>query len=252
MLPRTISFESSLRKNKLFVIASHLLMEWKRDNLLISLFFLLVSYLPVYSQTTFNRYIFTHPNRKNDSQIKPSPLAMPDNNSSGLEFNYKSVPSKGMEKKVKRIFGNSINEEDDADFDLEDYYFDNSSIILEELEEEANKKILKQRKQTEQEIIEKQKMNIASFTAQIKARKKREEEKNISEQELEETETAELTNNTQSDIPQSYEISVGSDGKVKLKSFRMSGKGLNTAYLPPSMMVLNKDAFSGCELIKDV
>ena len=61
-------------------------------------------------------------------------------------------------------------------------------------------------------------MNIASFTAQIKARKKREEEKIISEQELEETETAELTNNTQSDIPQSYEISVGSDGKVKLKS----------------------------------
>ena len=71
------------------------------DIIFISLIFSQV-FMPAQSQTIY-RYVYPHQNRKNDSQIKPSPYASGYYNYKPIEFSYEPVPTESMKEKAKRV-----------------------------------------------------------------------------------------------------------------------------------------------------
>ena len=110
--------------------------------------------LPAQSQTIY-RYVYPHQNRKNDSQIKPSPYASGYYNYKAIEFSYEPIPTESMKEKAKRVLDSlpKAQEEESGEEDIEkilggmnfdSFSFGEQSTIIKELEEEAKSAISKQ------------------------------------------------------------------------------------------------------------
>lgn len=143
---------------------------------------ILLTTIPTYSQT-INRYIFPFPNRKNDSQIRVSPLFNGYHRNKALEFSYEPMPTESMKEKAKSVT-EEYSETESINF-LNEHkfinYYEPQSNLLKELESEAKLAIKKQQENSEKELLEIQKNNIASYTAKLKAKKSQTENKNINE-----------------------------------------------------------------------
>ncbi len=182
---------------------------------------------------TVNKYIFLHQNRKNDSQIKSSPLSSGYDNNQSFEFTYEPITTEAMKKRARSIFGDqeitqSREDEETSSIlgmsNLDDFSYGEQSAIIKDLEAEANQTILKQQAEQEKLYKEKLKRNVASYTASVEAKKKRDLEAAMKREE-----PAEKPNTPKSpfeyyeepnydDNSESYEIITGSDGKIRIIS----------------------------------
>lgn len=138
--------------------------------------------LGAFSQN-LDKYVIIHKNRKNDSQIKPSPLASGYEKNEAYEFGYEPIPTEAMKKRVKNIIKPSIKEErmeEEPDIFGAGYenelFLEQSSTLLQELDEEAAKAILNQKASALAAASAKRKINIASYAASVEAKKQREKE----------------------------------------------------------------------------
>ena len=182
---------------------------------------------------TVNKYLFLHQNRKNDSQIKSSPLSSGYDNNQSFEFTYEPIPTEAMKRRAKSIFGDqemtkSGEDEETSSIlgmsNLDDFSYGEQSAIIKDLEAEANQTILKQQAEQEKLYKEKLKRNVASYTASVEAKKKRDLEAAMKKEE-----PSEKPNTPKSpfeyyeepnydDNSESYEIITGSDGKIRIIS----------------------------------
>ena len=201
----------------------------------ISLSFSIFS-IPAQAQT-IHRYLFPHQNRKNDSQIKPSPYSSGYYNYNPIEFSYEPVPTETMKKRAKIILDsqptNQEQETEDEDIEkilggmnFDSFSFGEQSTIIKELEEEANLAITKQQEDAEKARLAKRKNNIASYAASVEAKKQRDKEAELAAQNPEKPEQTpenpwgdwgEL-GEEESDASDSVEITYGKDGKIKIKA----------------------------------
>ena len=179
---------------------------------------------------TINKYNYLHLNRKNDSLISNSPLSSGYNNTESIEFSFEPIPTKAMKEKTK-VLNDLINvnveenEENELEkilgsSDIDDFSYGDQSTIIQELDAEVDQAIIKQQIEEEKIKKTKRKNNIASYTASVEAKKKRNEiaQKNNDmnyippkEEILEEGEEEKDESNT-------FEIFADKDGKIKLKS----------------------------------
>lgn len=128
----------------------------------------------VHSQT-INRYIFPHPNRKNDSQISYSPYSSGYNTSKALEFSYEPIPTVSMKNRANSIIPQKSTLKEYKYYNEEsklDSFYEQQSNFLKDLDNEANLAIQKQKEETEKAQLIEQQNNIASFTAYLKSKKK--------------------------------------------------------------------------------
>ncbi|MBP5470639.1 MAG: hypothetical protein J6Z11_15510, partial [Candidatus Riflebacteria bacterium] len=92
------------------------------------------------SQTVSKR-IFLHQNRKNDSQIKSSPLSSGYDNNNFFEVSYEPIPTEAMKRRAKAIFGDQIikidKDEESSSIlgisNLDDFSYGEQSAILKDL-----------------------------------------------------------------------------------------------------------------------
>ena len=160
------------------------------DIIFISLIFSQV-FMPAQSQTIY-RYVYPHQNRKNDSQIKPSPYASGYYNYKPIEFSYEPVPTESMKEKAKRVLDSlPVAQEESEEEDIEkilggmnfdSFSFGEQSTIIKELEEEAKTAIAKQETEAEKALLAKRKTNVASYAASVEAKKQRDKEAELAAQ----------------------------------------------------------------------
>ena len=213
-------------------------------------FVLLYSNNISYSQNT-NRYLFLHQNKKNDSQIKQSPLASGYYNGKAFEFTYEPDPTEAMKKRIKSIFGDNFfdkKEEETEDEDISkilgssnmnDFSFGEESTIIQELDAEVDLTILRQQSEIEKANIEKRKSNVASYAASVEAKKKRDKEaaeKPVKpQQESKPTSPWDLYEETEEEnASDTFEIISGKDGKIKIKAPAANSVATNTNQVPPT------------------
>lgn len=190
--------------------------------------------LPAESQTIY-RYVYPHQNRKNDSQIKPSPYASGYYNYKPIEFSYEPIPTESMKEKTKKVLDSlpktqEESEEEDIEkilggMNFDSFSFGEQSTIIKELEEEANYAITKQEIEAEKALLAKRKINVASYAASVEAKKQRDKEAELAAQN---PETPEKPDNPWAewgdwseddpDASDTVEIISGKDGKIKIKS----------------------------------
>lgn len=213
--------------------------------LFIACFLIFLSNSMSNSQTVSKR-IFLHQNRKNDSQIKSSPLSSGYDNNIFCEFSYEPIPTEAMKRRAKAIFGDQTKKTDEDEeassilgiSNLDDFSYGEQSTILKDLEAEANQTILKQQAEQEKQYKEKLKRNVASYTASVEAKKKRDFEAAERKGEPEEKphtpkspfEYYEEENNDNN--YESYEIITDSDGKIRIKSPGSSSTSNTTPTTP--------------------
>ena len=186
---------------------------------------------------TINRYLFPHQNRKNDSQIRPSPYSSGYYNYKPIEFSYEPVPTEMMKKRAKTILDSlpaqkeQETEEEDIEkilggMNFDSFSFGEQSTIIKELEEEANLAINKQQEDAEKARLAKRKSNIASYAASVEAKKQRDKEAELAAlnpdtpEETQENPWAEWGDWSEDDPDASdtVEITSGKDGKIKIKA----------------------------------
>ena len=188
-----------------------------------------------YSQN-INRYLFLHQNKKNDSQIKPSPLASGYYKDKALEFSYEPVPTEAMKKRIKSIFGDNIfekkeyeeTEDEDiskilGDSSINEFSFGEQSTIIQDLDAEVDQAILKQQAEIEKANIEKRKSNVASYAASVEAKKRRDKEakENPSKPKTESKPKSPweyYEEDEEENATDTFEIIAGKDGKIKIKT----------------------------------
>lgn len=196
-------------------------------------FFFILFVNNISNSQTVSRYLFFHQNSKNDSQIKRSPLSSGYDRGRALEFSYEPIPCESMKKRAESIFGNqeSVKEYEDDEISniLGDYNFDFSfeeeSTFLKELDNEAEQAILKQQTEIELANMEKLKNNVASYTAKVEAKKKRDKEAELERNNPSKgSENIGLHNplypyedNEGTDDSESYEFVFDKNGKLKIK-----------------------------------
>ena len=203
--------------------------------------------LPAQSQTIY-RYVYPHQNRKNDSQIKPSPYASGYYNYKPIEFSYEPIPTEPMKEKAKRVLDSlpKAQEEESGEEDIEkilggmnfdSFSFGEQSTIIKELEEEAKSAISKQEIESEKALLAKRKTNIASYAASVEAKKQRDKEAELAAKNPETPENpynpwAEWGDWSEDDPDASdtVEITSGKDGKIKIKA----PSGSSNQPAPPS------------------
>lgn len=203
--------------------------------------------LPAQSQTIY-RYVYPHQNRKNDSQIKPSPYASGYYNYKPIEFSYEPIPTESMKEKAKRVLGSmpKAQEENSEDEDIEkilggmnfdSFSFGEQSTIIKELEEEVNSAVAKQEIEAEKALLAQRKTNIASYAASVEAKKQRDKEAELAAQnpatpETPENPWAEWGDWSEDDpnASDTVEITSGKDGKIKIKA----PSGSSNQPAPPS------------------
>ena len=197
-----------------------------------SAFIILSSYHISCSQT-INRYLFLHQNGKNDSQIRRSPLSSGYDKGKYYEFNYEPVPGEVMREKAKIVIPDNENINDEEKEDIEkilggynfDFSYEEESTFLKELDAEAEQAILKQQLEKERASIEKQKSNIASYTARVEAKKLREKEaleraKNPPEEKDPRTTMPDYfyeDDKKEDEDSESFELISDKDGKIRIK-----------------------------------
>lgn len=204
------------------------------DIIFISLIFSQV-FMPAQSQTIY-RYVYPHQNRKNDSQIKPSPYASGYYNYKPIEFSYEPVPTESMKEKAKRVLDSlPVTQEEREEEDIEkilggmnfdSFSFGEQSTIIKELEEEAKAAIAKQETEAEKALLAKRKTNVASYAASVEAKKQRDKEAELAAQNPESPEQHPENpwgewgewSEEESDASGSVEITYGKDGKIKIKA----------------------------------
>ena len=204
------------------------------DIIFISLIFSQV-FMPAQSQTIY-RYVYPHQNRKNDSQIKPSPYASGYYNYKPIEFSYEPVPTESMKEKAKRVLDSlPVAQEESEEEDIEkilggmnfdSFSFGEQSTIIKELEEEAKAAIAKQETEAEKALLAKRKTNVASYAASVEAKKQRDKEAELAAQNPESPEQHPENpwgewgewSEEESDASGSVEITYGKDGKIKIKA----------------------------------
>lgn len=204
------------------------------DIIFISLIFSQV-FMPAQSQTIY-RYVYPHQNRKNDSQIKPSPYASGYYNYKPIEFSYEPVPTESMKEKAKRVLDSlPVAQEESEEEDIEkilggmnfdSFSFGEQSTIIKELEEEAKTAIAKQETEAEKALLAKRKTNVASYAASVEAKKQRDKEAELAAQNPESPEQHPENpwgewgewSEEESDASGSVEITYGKDGKIKIKA----------------------------------
>ena len=187
------------------------------------------------SQTIY-RYVYPHQNRKNDSQIKPSPYASGYYNYKPIEFSYEPVPTESMKEKAKRVLDSlPVAQEESEEEDIEkilggmnfdSFSFGEQSTIIKELEEEAKTAIAKQETEAEKALLAKRKTNVASYAASVEAKKQRDKEAELAAQNPESPEQQPENpwgewgewSEEESDSSGSVEITYGKDGKIKIKA----------------------------------
>ncbi len=191
--------------------------------------------MPAQSQTIY-RYVYPHQNRKNDSQIKPSPYASGYYNYKPIEFSYEPVPTESMKEKAKRVLDSlPVAQEESEEEDIEkilggmnfdSFSFGEQSTIIKELEEEAKTAIAKQETEAEKALLAKRKTNVASYAASVEAKKQRDKEAELAAQNPESPEQHPENpwgewgewSEEESDASGSVEITYGKDGKIKIKA----------------------------------
>ncbi len=187
------------------------------------------------SQTIY-RYVYPHQNRKNDSQIKPSPYASGYYNYKPIEFSYEPIPTESMKEKAKRVLDSlPVAQEESEEEDIEkilggmnfdSFSFGEQSTIIKELEEEAKTAIAKQETEAEKALLAKRKTNVASYAASVEAKKQRDKEAELAAQNPESPEQQPENpwgewgewSEEESDSSGSVEITYGKDGKIKIKA----------------------------------
>ncbi|MBQ2591900.1 MAG: hypothetical protein II567_01290 [Candidatus Riflebacteria bacterium] len=187
------------------------------------------------SQTIY-RYVYPNQNRKNDSQIKPSPYASGYYNYKPIEFSYEPVPTESMKEKAKRVLDSlPVAQEESEEEDIEkilggmnfdSFSFGEQSTIIKELEEEAKTAIAKQETEAEKALLAKRKTNVASYAASVEAKKQRDKEAELAAQNPESPEQQPENpwgewgewSEEESDSSGSVEITYGKDGKIKIKA----------------------------------
>ena len=192
-------------------------------------------FMPAQSQTIY-RYVYPHQNRKNDSQIKPSPYASGYYNYKPIEFSYEPVPTESMKEKAKRVLDSlPVAQEESEEEDIEkilggmnfdSFSFGEQSTIIKELEEEAKTAIAKQETEAEKALLAKRKTNVASYAASVEAKKQRDKEAELAAQNPESPEQHPENpwgewgewSEEESDASGSVEITYGKDGKIKIKA----------------------------------
>lgn len=184
-------------------------------------FIFILSTNKLYSQN-IDKYIFLHPNSKNDNQINVSPISSGYNKSKSLGFNYKQVPTKSMLRKIDSIdLDNSLTEETNLinnieKKDCDDFYYGEQSPLLTELEEEAQKTIYLQQLEQKNNSQKKTEENIASYAANLKIKKGQKDKhkiiENATQTQNDNKQQEQVTES--SDIIQSVEISTDKNGKL--------------------------------------
>ena len=191
--------------------------------------------LPAQSQTIY-RYVYPHQNRKNDSQIKPSPYSSGYYNYKPIEFSYEPIPTESMKEKAQRVLDSlpktqeEENEEEDIEkilggMNFDSFSFGEQSTIIKELEEEAKNAIAKQEIEAEKALLAKRKTNVASYAASVEAKKQRDKEAELAAQNPEIPEDPDNPwaewgdwSEDDSDASDTVEITSGKDGKIKIKA----------------------------------
>ncbi len=188
------------------------------------------------SQTIY-RYVYPHQNRKNDSQIKPSPYASGYYNYKPIEFSYEPIPTESMKEKAKRVLESlPVNQEEESKeediekilggMNFDSFSFGEQSTIIKELEEEVKTAIAKQETEAEKALLAKRKTNVASYAASVEAKKQRDKEAELAAQNPA-TQEQQPENpwgewgewsEEESDASGSVEITYGKDGKIKIKA----------------------------------
>lgn len=152
---------------------------WYRLKYKLTAIFLICLSTGALSQS-LDKYIIIHKNRKNDSQIKPSPLASGYEKNEAHEFTYEPVPTEAMKKRIKAVIdpnrGIELQEKESdifgADYENE-LFLEESGTLLQELDEEAAKAIANQKAAAMAATVAKRNINLASYTASVEAKKKR-------------------------------------------------------------------------------
>ena len=192
--------------------------------------------LPSQSQTIY-RYVYPHQNRKNDSQIRPSPYASGYYDYKPIEFSYEPFPTEAMKEKAQKVLNSlpTAKEEESEEEDIEkilggmnfdSFSFGEQSTIIKELEEEAKSAVAKQEIEAEKALLAQRKTNVASYAASVEAKKQRDKEaelaaKNPDTPEQPTSPWAEWGDYWSEDDPDAsdtVEIISGKDGKIKIKS----------------------------------
>ncbi len=188
------------------------------------------------SQTIY-RYVYPHQNRKNDSQINPSPYASGYYNYKPIEFSYEPIPTESMKEKAKRVLESlPVNQEEESKeediekilggMNFDSFSFGEQSTIIKELEEEVKTAIAKQETEAEKALLAKRKTNVASYAASVEAKKQRDKEAELAAQNPA-TQEQQPENpwgewgewsEEESDASGSVEITYGKDGKIKIKA----------------------------------
>lgn len=129
-----------------------------------------------YSQTV-SRYIILHRNKRNESIVKPSPLASGYDKSTAIEFSFEPIPTEAMKRLAKRVIDNKKAEDCTPELNQNNILGDNSfsieeiSDLLNEINEETAKAIETQEQQDLAKQEELKQQAIASYTFEVKAKK---------------------------------------------------------------------------------
>ena len=146
-----------------------------------------------------SRYIILHRNRKNESVVKPSPLAFGYSKTTAIEFVYEPEPTEAMKKRVERIFGSQAEEskKEEEEIKQEAYeilgnnsmlFSEETNTLLQEIQEETEIAINVQKQQALAKLELQRKQNIASYTASVEAKIRRAKEALLKPPEEEEEE----------------------------------------------------------------
>lgn len=181
-----------------------------------------------------DKYILIHKNFRNDSLIKPSPLASGYDHCDAYEFTDRTESLDVMRKRVEKVIDKAPNESQEKTgifgTEKEQYLFlEESGTLLQELDEEAFNAIIDQKTASEAAVILRRQSNMASYAASVEAKKKRDKEAEVKDiKRLENGESPHLKNveaghdkdveeaETGEEDPDSIVISGGNGTKIKI------------------------------------